>query len=69
MRLQQFINEKNIKWKESFRNKKYITAYRAENAGRGIMTDSIQGGVYFFPQKKHSRIMGRKKWKGNKKKN
>lgn len=27
-----------------------IKAYRAENAGRGVMTDAIPGGIYFFPE-------------------
>lgn len=26
-----------------------IRGFRAENAGRGIMTDAIPGGIYFFP--------------------
>lgn len=28
-----------------------ISGFRAENSGRGIMTDAIQGGIYFFPNK------------------
>jgi len=30
---------------------KWIKAYRAEDSGRGIMSDALQGGIYFFPKR------------------
>ena len=39
---------------------KWIKAYRAENAGRGIATDAIEGGIYFFPRRETAEL-----WAGN----
>ena len=33
-----------------------IRGFRAENAGRGIMTDAIQGGIYFFPERETAEL-------------
>jgi hypothetical protein len=33
-----------------------IEGFRAENAGRGVMTDSIRGGIYFFPKRERAEL-------------
>ena len=45
-------------WREYLKEEeeKWIRAYRAENAGRGITTDAIEGGVYFFPRREPTTI-------------
>ena len=39
---------------------KWVKAYRAENAGRGIATDAIEGVIYFFPHRETAEL-----WAGN----
>jgi hypothetical protein len=33
-----------------------IEGFRAENAGRGVKTDAIQGGIYFFPKRETAEL-------------
>ena len=35
---------------------KWIKAYRAEDSGRGIKTDAIRGGIYFFEKKSQAEL-------------
>jgi hypothetical protein len=35
---------------------KWIKAYRAEGSGRGIMTDALRGGIYFFEKKSQAEL-------------
>ena len=45
---------------KSAETEKWIKVYRAENAGRGIATDAIEGGIYFFPRRETAKL-----WAGN----
>ena len=35
---------------------KWIKAYRAEDSGRGIKTDAIRGGIYYFEKKSQAEL-------------
>jgi hypothetical protein len=35
---------------------KWIKAYRAEGAGRGVKTDALKDGIYFFPKKSQAEL-------------
>jgi hypothetical protein len=35
---------------------KYMTGFRATNAGRGVMTDAVKGGIYFFPKRETAEL-------------
>jgi len=35
---------------------KWIKAYRAEGAGRGVKTDALKDGIYFFPKKPQAEL-------------
>lgn len=37
-------------------SEKWIKAYRAEGAGRGVMGDAILGGTYFFPDRSRAEM-------------
>jgi|10_taG_2_1085330.scaffolds.fasta_scaffold00719_5 hypothetical protein len=41
-----------------YSRKRWIKAYRAVGAGRGIMTDAIEGAVYFFPRRSTAELWG-----------
>lgn len=44
----------------TFLIEKIITAYRAEGSKRGIKTDALRGGIYFYPKKESADL-----WAGN----
>jgi hypothetical protein len=43
-----------MNWYKKAQNQ--IRGFRAENSGRGIMTDAIQGGIYFFPKRETAEL-------------
>ena len=49
---------KEMKTFNSYLNEaqKWIKAYRAEDSGRGIKTDAIRGGIYFFEKKSQAEL-------------